>query len=87
MSDPPKKPARPPSAASTGKFDPLLRWRSIAPERGEAVRWLRTDGRWITVTLGQDDEVGTVVVRSSEGVVEKLDSYEDALALAKKWRS
>lgn len=64
----------------------LIPWRTTRPHRGEAVRWECVDGRWVALSVGHGASLGTVVVTDSSGRCESLDSYEDALALAKTWR-
>jgi hypothetical protein len=79
---PPPTPLRP-RRDSTGKF---IIWGMVQPKRDECCRWEAVDGRWVSLALGKGDEIGSVVVSSSSGVRELVDSYEGALELAKKWR-
>lgn len=72
-----------PEDEKTAEFIP---WRTVRPHEGEAVRWECVDGRWIALALGHGESLGAVVVTDSSGRCESLDSYEDALALAKRWR-
>lgn len=66
---------------------PLTAWRTVSPRDGEAVRWQCVDGRWVSVTLGHGASVGTVLVLDSSGRCESVDTSEDALGLAKSWRT
>jgi hypothetical protein len=79
----------------TGKLTPLspqrdsgqlIIWRLTQPRPPESCRWERLDGRWISIMLGQTEEIGRVVVTDSAGRRELVDSYEGALELAKSWR-
>jgi hypothetical protein len=70
--------------ANTGAFVP---WRTVPPRYGEAVRWECVDGRWVSVTVGHGENVGSVIVRDSSGRCEWIDSYEGALELARHWRT
>jgi hypothetical protein len=67
----------------TAEFIP---WRTTRPHAGEAVRWECVDGRWIAISLGHGEGIGTVVVTDSSGRRDSVDSYEGALDLAKQWR-
>jgi hypothetical protein len=62
-------------------------WRLVTPRSRESCRWQCTDGRWVALTLGQDDELGHVVITDCDGRRELTDSYEAALTLAKSWRT
>ena len=68
----------------TGKYVP---WRTTSPRGDEAVRWECVDGRWITISLGRDQHAGQALVANAAGQQEYVDSFEDALELAKKWRT
>jgi hypothetical protein len=61
-------------------------WRLVTPRDRESCRWQHTDGTWVSLTLGHDEEIGRVVVSASDGRRELMDSYEGALALARHWR-
>jgi hypothetical protein len=61
-------------------------WKLVTPVGRESCRWQCVDGRWVSLSLGQDDEIGQVVVADSTGKRELVDAYEDALALARHWR-
>jgi hypothetical protein len=65
---------------------PFIVWRLGKPREHESCRWETADGRWITLSLGHDDEIGSVIVADSTGRREVVDSYEGALAMAKAWR-
>jgi hypothetical protein len=67
----------------TGQFQV---WRLVKPHSGESCRWETVDGRWLTLALGQGDEIGSVVIANSDGRRELVESYEGALELAKEWR-
>jgi hypothetical protein len=73
-----------PRPRTTGTFVP---WRTVTPQRSEAVRWQCVDGRWIAVELGQDEHLGQAKVCDSVGRFEYVDSFEGALELAQKWRT
>jgi hypothetical protein len=62
-------------------------WRLVQPVDRESCRWQHSDGRWVALTLGHDDEIGRVVVTDSGGRRELVDAYETALALARHWRT
>ncbi|MDB4964650.1 MAG: hypothetical protein JWN44_339 [Myxococcales bacterium] len=62
-------------------------WRLVSACNAESCRWQCTDGRWVALTLGQDDEIGRVIVSESGGRRELVDSYEGALTLARRWRT
>lgn len=62
-------------------------WRLVTPRGDESCRWQCTDGRWVALTLGHDDEIGRVVVTDSGGRRQLVEAYESALALARHWRS
>lgn len=62
-------------------------WRLVTPRGFESCRWQCHDGRWVALTLGRDAEIGTVVITDSSGKRETIDSYEDALTLARRWRT
>jgi hypothetical protein len=67
--------------------DTLTAWRLVACRDNESVRWECLDGRWVAVGLGYGATAGQVLVTDSSGRCESVDSYEDALALAKRWRT
>ena len=81
---PPLSPLRPRPRATTGAFIP---WRTVTPHDGESVRWECIDGRWVTIALGQGEHAGEALVRDAAGQCAYVDSFEDALALAKQWRT
>jgi hypothetical protein len=60
-------------------------WRLRPPKGGESVRWECVDGRWLTVTMTIGDQTGVIIERS-DGWREVLDSYEEALVVAKTLR-
>ena len=53
----------------------------------ECCRWVCADGRWVSLTLCHEPDMGKVLVRDGSGRAEAVDSYEDALRLARHWRS
>ncbi len=64
----------------------VVPWRLVRAPRGESCRWECIDRRWVTITLGQDHELGLVIVTDSTGRRHACEGYEQALALAKSWR-
>jgi hypothetical protein len=40
----------------------------------------------VVLTLGSNAELGQVVISASDGRRQALETYEDALALARHWR-
>jgi hypothetical protein len=62
-------------------------WKLVSPVDRESCRWQCLDGRWVSLALGHEDELGRVVVANSEGRRELVDAYEAALALARDWRA
>jgi hypothetical protein len=69
----------------TDRFTPIQRWRVAVAQPAEAARWDCMDGRWVSITVGEGDDIGSVLVRSSDGALEKVDTYEGALELARAW--
>lgn len=67
--------------------DTLVAWGPAPCRDNESVRWECLDGRWIAIGLGYGATAGQVLVTDSAGRCESVDSYEDALALAKRWRT
>ena len=51
------------------------------------MRWESIDGRWVTVSLGVDDELGHAIVATIDGRRTVVDSYEAALVVAETWRT
>jgi hypothetical protein len=68
---------------STGRH---VIWGLVPVRAGESCRWQSWDGRWVSLTLGIGPDFGRVLIIDSTGRREFVSSYEDALALAKKWR-
>lgn len=65
----------------------FIHWQ-LAPAQGEeSVRWQCVDGRFVTITLGRDSEAGRAVVADSTGKRSVVDTYEEALTLARTWRT
>lgn len=79
----PIAPMRPAPRAS----EAYVPWRTAQPRAGESVRWECVDGRWITIALGEGGHAGQALVCNAAGQCVYVDSYEEALALAKKWRT
>ena len=77
-----KSRARP--TPSAGVF---IRWRLAAAKDDESVRWESVDGRFVTISLGRDDEAGRAVVADSNGQRRVVETYEEALDLARSWRT
>ena len=75
------------AAAATSAADAIIPWRLDRAEAGESCRWVCVDSRWVSVSLGEGADLGSVVVKSSLGQREVVESYEDALSLAKSWRT
>lgn len=69
------------------RLDEVIPWRLTRAERGESCRWVCVDSRWVSVSLGEGEEMGKVLVEDSSGQREVVGSYEGALALAKTWRT
>ncbi len=65
----------------------LVRWHAAPPKRGESVRWESIDGRWVTISLGEGDDIGRAIVASGDGRRAVVDTYEEALVVAETWRS
>ena len=72
---------------STYDVETYVPWRLVTPRGDESCRWQCIDGRWVALTLGRDDEIGRVVVTDSRGRRELVDAYENALRLARHWRT
>lgn len=75
------------SSIATSATAALLPWRPATPRDGESVRWECVDGRWIAIGLATGKRAGSAFVLHSGVLCEYVDSYEDALALATKWRT
>jgi len=83
LSQPDLKPLGP-RRRPTGRF---TRWRITSPQAGELARWEALDGRWVAIAEGHGASAGRHIVADSLGQCEAVDSYEDALELAKSWRT
>ena len=66
--------------------EPMV-WQLAAARHPESCRWERVDGRWVSISVCDDSDITKVRVRDSNGRTELADSYEDALAIARRWRS
>lgn len=64
-----------------------LPWRPVTPRDDESVRWECVDGRWIAIGLGTGEHSGLARVENSGVLCEYVDTFELALALAKRWRT
>jgi len=62
-------------------------WQLVSARGSESCRWECSDGSFVALTLGMDDELGKVVVIDSSGRREAVESYEAALSLARSWRT
>ncbi len=62
-------------------------WRPVTPRDGESVRWECVDGRWISIGLAAGKRTGMAMVQNSGVLCEYVETFEDALALAKRWRT
>jgi hypothetical protein len=63
-------------------------WQLRPSRPPECCRWVSADGRWVSLTLcPHEQEMGRVLVRESSGRTELVDTYEDALQLARGWRN
>jgi hypothetical protein len=94
LNEPPKKAERP--VRDSGVLTPLtppvaasadnarFTWRLTRPRGDESVRWERSDGYWVSLSLAPD--AGTVVVADAVGRSEHVGSYEGALGVAASWR-
>ena len=65
----------------------LVRWHAAPPKPNESVRWESIDGRWISISLGEGEEIGRAIVTSVDGRRAVVDTYEEALVVAETWRS
>ena len=83
-SDENEAPRRPTPTAAAATYLP---WRPVTPRAGESVRWECIDGRWIAIGLGTGKREGLAFVQHSGVLCEYVETYEAALALAKKWRT
>ena len=62
-------------------------WRLVQTRPDESLRWESTDGRWVSIAVGYGASKGMMLVMDSLGRCEAEARYEDALALAKSWRT
>jgi hypothetical protein len=70
----------------TEEIRQILPWQLVRAKGHESARWEAYDGRWVTVTVGHGDALGTAVVEHSDGRREHAPDYETAMTLAKSWR-
>jgi hypothetical protein len=70
-------------------YDPDLSvpWRLVEARPNESLRWESADGRWVAIAVGYGASAGMMLVMDSLGRCEAVDRYEEALVLAKGWRS
>jgi hypothetical protein len=61
-------------------------WQLAAPVGSESSRWVDATGKWVSISLGTADEMGLMLVKSSSGLREAFDSYEDALRFTRALR-
>jgi CheY-like chemotaxis protein len=62
-------------------------WQLVTPYRGESCRWEDGTGRWVTVSLGEEEELGMAVVQSWHSQRASFDRYEDALVYSAALRA
>jgi hypothetical protein len=65
----------------------LIRWHTAPPRGNESVRWESIDGAFISISLGDGDDLGCAVVAASDGRRAVVESYEEALVVAESWRT
>jgi hypothetical protein len=65
----------------------FIAWRMAHARHPECCRWECVDGRWVSLTLCHEEDMGKVLVRDSAGRAELTESYEGGLALARRWRN
>ena len=65
----------------------LIRWSTAAPRGNESVRWESVDGAFISISLGDGEDLGSAVVVGSDGRRAVVESYEEALVIAETWRT
>lgn len=61
-------------------------WRLGGAQQGESVRWHHVDGRWVAVEVRRQGAETGVFVTDSTGRRQRVDSYDAALELARRWR-
>ena len=62
-------------------------WRMVLPHDGERLRWEAGDGRWVSLAEGYSASAGVFLVTDSRGRCESAEIGDDALALARAWRT
>jgi hypothetical protein len=67
--------------------DVHIPWSLSQAKPGESCRWECVDGRWVTLELAANEDLGSVIVLCSDGRRELVGSFEDALEIAKRWRT
>jgi len=65
----------------------LIRWHLAAARGNESVRWESIDGAFISISLGDGEDLGRAVVAGSDGRRAVVESYEEALVIAETWRT
>ncbi len=68
-------------------LEALVPWKLVCRQSEEACRWECIDGRWVTISLDVGPTHGYAVIQSSAGERETTDSFDEALAIAKRWRT
>jgi CheY-like chemotaxis protein len=53
-------------------------WHLVAPRRGESCRW-ESGPRWVSIRMGEGEEMGMAVVDGSCGVRASFERYEEAV--------
>jgi hypothetical protein len=75
-------------ADAESEEDPMTTvWRVATVHPGEQLRWTAPDGRWVALASGHGISAGAFLVTDSQGRCESAKTREDALALARRWRT
>ncbi len=74
-------------AAAEDAPAPTSTWRLVTALSPESCRWQRGDGCWVSITIALESDFESVMVCDSTGREQQVGSYEEALALAKQWRT
>jgi hypothetical protein len=62
-------------------------WRSARVRGDEVCRWESTDGRWVTLRFEIPSGTPEVVIEDWGGRRRVVESYEEGLKLARRWRT